>query len=383
MERNNSVYEIEVTGEQNTELRRDYYHIRVYEDVERIDENSSERFENDENRVRIFYDHLGNNRIVVSTNSHSEQSTHYYPFGGIMGDISTAPARQRYKFGGKEYDHTHGLDWFDFEARPYDPAIMQFTSIDPLCEKYYHLSPYAYCANNPVRYIDPTGMYINIFYTDALGQQKSFRYERGMQSPVDDAFVNMAITSLNTLYEIEFAIPVMDALMNSKYNYDIVNNRSDGGSNTSQFSYSHNTSRYGIGGGEVRIPMLLNTELNLGSYTGSLGHELFHGYQREAGINPESINAEVDAYLFKQMVSGTDLGRSDTNFGKAYNNVTREISNGIGINANNFQKAVKTFKNGSIANMSGVYNHLNVDNSYKSLMLPLLMQYYSNDGLYQ
>ena len=29
--------------------------------------------------------------------------------------------------------------------------------VDPLCEKYYSMSPYAYCANNPIRYIDPTG----------------------------------------------------------------------------------------------------------------------------------------------------------------------------------------------------------------------------------
>ncbi len=30
-------------------------------------------------------------------------------------------------------------------------------TIDPLCEKYYWISPYAFCLNNPVRYTDPTG----------------------------------------------------------------------------------------------------------------------------------------------------------------------------------------------------------------------------------
>ena len=39
----------------------------------------------------------------------------------------------------------------------YDPAIMRFTTMDPMCEKYYHLSPYAYCGNNPVKYVDPNG----------------------------------------------------------------------------------------------------------------------------------------------------------------------------------------------------------------------------------
>ena len=33
----------------------------------------------------------------------------------------------------------------------------RFNQMDPLCEKYYSVSPYAYCMNNPVRYIDPDG----------------------------------------------------------------------------------------------------------------------------------------------------------------------------------------------------------------------------------
>ena len=34
---------------------------------------------------------------------------------------------------------------------------LQSMSIDPHCEKYYSISPYAYCMNNPVKYIDPDG----------------------------------------------------------------------------------------------------------------------------------------------------------------------------------------------------------------------------------
>jgi hypothetical protein len=51
----------------------------------------------------------------------------------------------------------HGLDWFDLEARRYDAKVASFTSVDPLCEKYYHISPYAYCAGDPVNMIDPDG----------------------------------------------------------------------------------------------------------------------------------------------------------------------------------------------------------------------------------
>ena len=52
----------------------------------------------------------------------------------------------------------HGLKWYDYGARMYDPVLLTWNSIDPLCENYYNISPYAYCANSPVMYIDPTGM---------------------------------------------------------------------------------------------------------------------------------------------------------------------------------------------------------------------------------
>jgi hypothetical protein len=42
-----------------------------------------------------------------------------------------------------------------YEARYYAPPT--FTSRDPLFEKYFWMSPYAYCANNPIKYVDPSG----------------------------------------------------------------------------------------------------------------------------------------------------------------------------------------------------------------------------------
>ena len=70
---------------------------------------------------------------------------------------STYQGLQPFKYNGKELDRVHGLDWYDYGARRYDPAFCQFTQMDPLCEQYPHLSPYAYCAGNPVRYVDPDG----------------------------------------------------------------------------------------------------------------------------------------------------------------------------------------------------------------------------------
>ena len=60
------------------------------------------------------------------------------------------------------YNHEQcGLDLYDYGARLYDPAAAFWTSPDPLCEKYYNISPYAFCNDNPVRFIDPDGRFID------------------------------------------------------------------------------------------------------------------------------------------------------------------------------------------------------------------------------
>ena len=85
-----------------------------------------------------------------------QQVNLYYPYGGLMGE-STGGDVQRYKYNGKELNRMHGLDWYDYGARHYDAAIVSWPTMDPLAEKYYSISPYAYCHNNPIRSIDING----------------------------------------------------------------------------------------------------------------------------------------------------------------------------------------------------------------------------------
>ena len=103
-------------------------------------------------------DHLGNNRVDLDLTAGAEfkQIAHYYPFGLLMeGGLHTGS--QRWLFGGKELDRVSGLDHYDFDARAYDPATIRFTRPDDLSEQYLPTSSYAYCLNNPLRFIDLTG----------------------------------------------------------------------------------------------------------------------------------------------------------------------------------------------------------------------------------
>ena len=38
-------------------------------------------------------------------------------------------------------------------GRPIRPHIGRSMQTDPIAEKYYGISPYAYCANNPIKYV--------------------------------------------------------------------------------------------------------------------------------------------------------------------------------------------------------------------------------------
>lgn len=67
-----------------------------------------------------------------------------------------------------------GLNWYDYGARNYDPAIGRWHNIDPLAEKYYGINPYAYVFNNPIELVDPNGMEVE--FVRAEGQsRKEFR----------------------------------------------------------------------------------------------------------------------------------------------------------------------------------------------------------------
>jgi RHS repeat-associated protein len=127
-------------------------------------------------------DHLGNVRAVIRKGSNGLaeliQQKHYYPFGMEMSQLNLGTGTNKYLYNSKEIQNDFDLYWYDYGARFYDPQLGRWHSVDPMAEKYYSISPYAYVANNPLRFIDPDGRKIvdangNIIYTHSGGWSKN------------------------------------------------------------------------------------------------------------------------------------------------------------------------------------------------------------------
>ncbi len=116
-------------------------------------------------KAYYFTDHLGSTRIVMDSAGNCTYNE-YAPFGE---DFLTANA-ERYKFTGKEDDGATGLYYYN--ARYYDPAVGRFISEDVAKDG---MNWWVYCSNNPLRYVDPSGLEIEaVFYVTNLEH-----YEKG------------------------------------------------------------------------------------------------------------------------------------------------------------------------------------------------------------
>ena len=105
-------------------------------------------------------DYLGNVRAVVRSNNGSTiKINDYLPYGTKIEEYSTSyqVGHNRWHYAGKEYQ--------DFGSRYYSPGLGRWTATDPQSWKYSSASPYNYCNNNPVNFVDPNGEAVYYSYS--------------------------------------------------------------------------------------------------------------------------------------------------------------------------------------------------------------------------
>ncbi len=192
-------------------------------------------------------DHLGNSRITFSDldengkikiggdESEILQENHYYPFGMNMEGnwVPQIGLENAYQYNGKELNEDFGLDWSDYGARWYDASIGRWNAVDPLANKFSSHSPYHYTYNNPIKFYDPDGKDIFIYYKEAKldknGNEK--KHKRGKRKgetkmrnkrvsysnagDVDNEFVQNTVAALDYASERDEA-GIISTLTNSK-----------------------------------------------------------------------------------------------------------------------------------------------------------------------
>jgi len=116
-------------------------------------------------------DHLGTPRRVTDQNDRTVGFHDYYAFGPEASGGVTEPAASSLQYTGHERDKwggAEGLDTLDYmHARYYSPVMGRFLSVDPVLGdpgEPQSWNRYTYVANNPLRYIDPDGRFMSLFY---------------------------------------------------------------------------------------------------------------------------------------------------------------------------------------------------------------------------
>jgi len=232
-------------------------------------------------------DHLGSVRAITDNSGSVIEQNAYYPFGSRHTFGNTyAQTTNRFKFNGKEEQTTGNLNYLDYGARMYDSNIARWTTQDPLAEKYYSQSPYNYCVNNPVMFVDPDGRKIEIstnFWDKVLGLIGFNNYKKQVQKDIDQ-LKSMDSQLNNVIEELEksrFTIRIKhtDEREDNKNNKD--NKKNNGNAFIRKYNLGKNVP---MGGTLYYDPENFTTNKgNTRNPIIGLAHELGHAYNAIEG----------------------------------------------------------------------------------------------------
>jgi RHS repeat-associated protein len=124
-------------------------------------------------------DYLGSSRLITDQEGVKAADSNYYPFGSILREEGSVT---KYAFTGKELDST-GLQYFG--ARYYDSQTGRFTQIDPLGVGY------AYANNNPMKFVDPSGMQYKDPFEQAMKNRPSWDEVKAAWASVPRPWINV------------------------------------------------------------------------------------------------------------------------------------------------------------------------------------------------
>ena len=136
----------------------------------------------DYEQYQYFYhpDHLGSSSFITNTEGEVVQHIEYVPYGEVFIEERNNVWNTPYLFNAKEFDEETGLYYYG--ARYYDSRLAIWYGVDALAEEYPNMGGYVYCANNPIRLIDPDG---NDWITAEYEGETFYYYDERVKSEND------------------------------------------------------------------------------------------------------------------------------------------------------------------------------------------------------
>ena len=186
-----------------------------------------------------------------------------------------------YTFSAKERDAETGLSYFG--ARYYSSDLSIWLSVDPMSDKYPSLSPYVYCATNPVKLVDPDGEEWDI---------DGYKYYPGQNCPKDaQQSTRNKWNAMNNIYRTKEGKDVIDYMNKEGVWYCVSSEACPSGLAGGEYVPDGNKT-----GGTIYLN-------GANSDVGLLAHEMFHGYQDQKKQGDASQHNELQARLFSDDVT--------------------------------------------------------------------------------
>ncbi len=149
---------------------------------------------------------------VLHYNTKVLDENHYYPFGLTISADAMNTTKQPHKYNGKELETSFDLQTYEYGARQYNSQIGRWNGIDPLADEYYGHSPFAYVANNPVKFIDPDGKRIVVSGDEIMSviSQLNMRYRGELSFAIDNGLLSAKKGSKELSEEANFMLEAVN-----------------------------------------------------------------------------------------------------------------------------------------------------------------------------
>ena len=236
-------------------------------------------------------DHLGSSSWITFTDGKAVQHLHYLPWGEDYVNQRTTDFSARFTFSAKEKDSETGLSYFG--SRYYNSDLSIWLSVDPMAAKYPSLSPYVYCADNPVRLVDPNGeawevnqdgyirqtgdendhtLYVVNGKEQNFGDRLTYRHGKlkgqAISTPVDDEVMKSFTTNENGYSQMNLT------------------GKEEAGLKMMRFFSSHTNVEWSFWGGNA-----WDNESNTESAYATIGTS--HSYKEDKGSTPLVLNSSI------------------------------------------------------------------------------------------